>query len=399
MLSRVITQFLDEADLLADNIAVLAAPGKLVAHGSPVTLKNSLGEGYSVHVKFSPASTKNSSDVPNELLASIRRLAPEAYAMASSSTQVSYRLRSKDPITVERVLSMLDGMKVNFGIRSYDVVGTNIEDIFLRLMTPVKHREIVEHETQSILSTATEDTLISTEDSKSIITVVPEPKQLTLTTGQPRAPLHQALVIFRKRFLIARRGWLSQLLLVCIAVAGSTVPTFFMSGRPASCDPQFINSPSLPLYLPLSPINSMSPFGNVRTANATPILTFPANIASALGVTGIFLPTSGFADNASLIQYIKQNFLNITTGGISVNEDTGSSLFAWETEIPGFKSSAMLNLVSNVLLNRGLQASGGASISHSAIVASYVSFPAPDSGLLGALKWVVFFGAAMVSIL
>ena len=58
-------QFLDEADLLADNIAVLAAPGKLVANGTPVTLKTSLGEGYSVQVKFSHDLTKNLDDLPD----------------------------------------------------------------------------------------------------------------------------------------------------------------------------------------------------------------------------------------------------------------------------------------------------------------------------------------------
>ena len=46
------THFLDEADLLADHIAILAAPGKLVASGSPVALKTNLGQGYNIQVTF-----------------------------------------------------------------------------------------------------------------------------------------------------------------------------------------------------------------------------------------------------------------------------------------------------------------------------------------------------------
>ena len=46
VLTTLVIQFLDEADLLADHIAILAAPGKLIASGSPVSLKRDLG--YSV---------------------------------------------------------------------------------------------------------------------------------------------------------------------------------------------------------------------------------------------------------------------------------------------------------------------------------------------------------------
>ena len=46
-------QFLDEADLLADHIAILAAPGKVIASGTSVALKRDLGECYLIEVTFS----------------------------------------------------------------------------------------------------------------------------------------------------------------------------------------------------------------------------------------------------------------------------------------------------------------------------------------------------------
>jgi ATP-binding cassette subfamily A (ABC1) protein 3 len=383
-------QFLDEADLLADNIAVLAAPGKLVANGSPVTLKTSLGEGYSVQVKFSHDLTKNIDDLPDGLLSSIRLFAPEVYTTALSSTQISYHLRSKDPLTVEKVLLMLDRMKDTFGIMSYDVIGTNIEDIFLRLMTPVGRHENAK------------DKLSLEDDSQSVMTVV-EPDPLELTTGQSRAPWHQALVIFQKRLLIARRSWLPQLLLVLVAVAGSTVPTFFMTGRPATCIPGFHNFPTIPLYLPISPLNTLSPFSGtvsgesvaIVTTNTTPILTTPPGITAALGISDRFVPTLNVADNATLIQYVNQNFGNMSLGAFSLEVATRNSLFAWETSNSGLKGSAMLNLGTNILLGRALQTS---ELPQSIVLANYATFPLPDVGLLPALKWAAFFGAAMVSI-
>ena len=81
-------QFLDEADLLADTIAVLAAPGKLVAHGTPVSLKSSLGEGYTVNVSFNVhPQEKSSSAHQGELLGRIRTLAPLAYPTSSTPNE------------------------------------------------------------------------------------------------------------------------------------------------------------------------------------------------------------------------------------------------------------------------------------------------------------------------
>jgi ATP-binding cassette, subfamily A (ABC1), member 3 len=383
-------QFLDEADLLADNIAVLAAPGKLVANGTPVTLKTSLGEGYSVQVKFSHDLTKNLDDLPDGLLSSIRLLAPEVYTTAPSSTQISYHLRSKDPWAVENVLLMLDRMKDTFGIMSYDVIGTNIEDIFLRLMTPVKCHENVK------------DKLSLEDDSQSVVTAV-EPEPLELTAGQSRAPWHQALVIFHKRLLIARRSWLPQVLLILVAVVGSTVPTFFMAGRPATCIPGFHNFPTIPLYLPISPLNTLSPLSGtvsgdtaaILTTSTTPILTTPPDIKAALGISSRFVPTLNVADNATLIQYVNQNFKNISLGAFSLEVTTGNSLFAWETSNSGLKGPAMLNLGTNILLGLALQTS---ELPKSLVLANYATFPLPDVGLLPALKWDAFFGPAMVSI-
>jgi ABC-type multidrug transport system ATPase subunit len=80
------THFLDEADLLADNIAILAAPGKLVAEGTPVALKSNLGQGYSVQVMFDfpDLNDKNSPHPPSDTLDRIRQVSPHCSMTLSS---------------------------------------------------------------------------------------------------------------------------------------------------------------------------------------------------------------------------------------------------------------------------------------------------------------------------
>lgn len=56
----------------------------------------------------------------------------------------------------------------------------------------------------------------------------------------------------------------------------------------------------------------------------------------------------------------------------------------------------MLNLASNLLYNTALNATGKTPPVPSLILANYQTFPGIAAGTLVALKWVAFFGAAMV---
>jgi ATP-binding cassette subfamily A (ABC1) protein 3 len=370
-----VTQFLDEADLLADHVAVLAVPGKLVAEGSPVALKSSLVEGYSIQVTFTtPSMMQHETPEPRrELLHRIRTLAPDVHVTTSPPHRCLFHLKSKDTNIVEKVLDLLEDNKEVFVIASYEVLGTSIEDIFLRLMTS-------EEETE--------------KHPSSPPSVTSEAASLDLTDGRPRSPLQQSLTIFHKRALVARRSWLALFLAVLVAVAGSTIPLFFMSRRAQSCVTTFRNSTTIPLYLPESPIILLFPFNA-----SSPILTSPPDIVSTLGETAMYLQTSDAPDNASFVNSISQNFQDFSFGAISINLDSGESLVAWEATPPGLTGLVMLNLASNILFNRDLNSSGRATGTPSLITANYESFPLIDAGIFIALKWVTFFGAAMVRLL
>ncbi|KAF5377145.1 hypothetical protein D9757_008793 [Collybiopsis confluens] len=384
------THFLDEADLLADHIAILAAPGRLAAQGSPVALKHSLGEGYTIQATFDVPmlSEKNAAAAADlassgELLQEIRKYAEHASVSVTSPQQASYHLKSKDPVLVESVLEMLDEKKKAFRVVSYDVLGTTIEDIFLDLMQKDeinKGRMSEEGDNSERLSEADTTSSVQPESFAA---------PLQLSTGRAISPFRQALTIFYKRLLIARRSWLTFALAVLVAVAASTIPLVFVRGRAPSCVKTFANSTTISLYLPASPIDAFSLDESSR------VLQFPPAIASTLGNTTSFFRIRDVPDNATFVSTIQQNFRNLSLGGISLDVDAGTALVAWEASPPGLTGPAMLNLASNILYNRALNTSGRASGDPTLIRANYEPFPPVAAGTLFALKWVAFFAAAM----
>lgn len=381
---------MDEADLLADHIAILAAPGKLVASGSPVALKRSLGEGYSIVTNFKHATSDSKASVSSreELLARIQDIAPNVTATASSLHQVSYALKTKEDAIVQKVLHLFDSKKEKYDIQSYDILGTTIEDIFLDLMNKNDPNQ---------LDPKLDDVEKSSKDSRSLTPPL-KPAELEgtmkLASGRRVSPFRQAFTIFHKRFLILRRSWLAPLLTVLVAIAGSCIPIIFLSHRPVACGRRLGNSTSIPLYLPDSPLIPFT-FGFSSRA-----VDSPPGIIRSLGNS-----TNGFRitdqpDITAFNDYINQNYRNLSLGGVAFDFDRGDTLIAWEATPPGLMGLSMLNMASNVLYNRALNQTraGGTSAPATIIKTNYSLFPPIAAGTLVSLKWLAFFGCVMVSI-
>ncbi|KAJ3513241.1 hypothetical protein NLJ89_g3058 [Agrocybe chaxingu] len=370
------THFLDEADLLADHIAILAAPGKVVASGPPVALKRDLGEGYSIQVTFvSWGSTeKTEISAPHDLLESIRTIVPKAYLTTASPTQVTYHLKTRDTEIIRAVLDLLDAETGAYNIESYDILGTTIEDIFLDLM----------HKNDAL---ANEEK--SSQDTVSAPPVVKH-AAMELPSGRPVSPFKQAFTIFHKRVLIARRSWLTPLLSIAVAVCGACIPLVFITGRRQSaCVRQFRNTTTIPLYLPASPIR---PF---TLGPSSRVLVTPPRIVSTLGPSTDLFRITNIPDNATFVDTINQNYRNLSLGGVSLDLETGQSLIAWEATSPGITGPSMLNLATNILYNRALNASGNTANTPTIIRANYAWFPPVAAGTLVSLRWIIFFGALM----
>ena len=88
---------------------------------------------------------------------------------------------------------------------------------------------------------------------------------------------------------IARRSWLTLLLSILVAVAGSTIPLVLMTGRQTSCSRQLGTSFPVPLFLPNSPIVpffSLNPSSRVLTSTSGIAMTL-RNSTQYLRVTDV----------------------------------------------------------------------------------------------------------------
>jgi ATP-binding cassette subfamily A (ABC1) protein 3 len=337
---------LDEADLLADDIAILAAPGKLLAQGSPVSLKSKLGQGYVIHITQTP----DFSTSPDLVLSAIRMHAP--LATPDETSPGAYILRSKSSHVVGHVLDELEGRKEELGVEGYDVRGTTMEAVFLELMGTEKGDVKEELERDDLVAvrdsgytSASESTLTYNGDPKLDQTHKP----LALSDGRETSPFRQALTGFHKRALILRRSWLSYALMVAIAVAGACVPIIFMQDRPSTCsfakDIEFLS----PLYLPAVRASLLPVIGAPAMDKYKPIIS-PPDLLSVLNVAG--LPRTPTPNAAAFAQALGQTHRNLSLGGLEVQD--GVATVAWEASPGSVSGLALLNLASNVLANRAL---------------------------------------------
>uniref|UniRef100_A0A8H8CNN7 ABC transporter domain-containing protein n=1 Tax=Psilocybe cubensis TaxID=181762 RepID=A0A8H8CNN7_PSICU len=409
------THFLDEADLLADYIAILAAPGKVVASGPPVALKRDLGEGYSMQVAFPSLHTANAdaekTSPADALFHKISAIAPQMYTTSPDPAHVVYHLKTRDSKVIRQVTDLLDEEMRVGAVVGYDILGTTIEDIFLDLMNK---NDAVSATGAGASASASASAAEQDEEKTSRGTVTPSPPPpgislkasgpgaaldshiIDLPTGRPVHAYKQAQTVFYKRWLIARRSWLTPFLTVLLAVAGACIPLVFIRHKQQSCVRRFDTPVSIPLFFPDSPILLSSfTFGpSSRVLNQPPGI-----IRQALGASAGALRTTDVRDNATFVGDITSNYRNFSLGGVSFDMSTGAALVAWEATPPGLTGPTMLNLATNVLYSRAVNASavggGGGAQGEAVIKANYAAFPPVAAGTLVSLRWIVFFGAVM----
>ena len=213
------THFLDEADLLSDDVMIISK-GKVVAHGSSVALKHELGGGYRVRIYH-----ENKKDLPAEL---------EQYPKDIQRDQTVYQLA--DSATAASFVLELE----KAGVVDYQVNGPQLEDVFLNLAGETK--EEFEKDAGEPMSP------ISSSEN-----VGSRKKDLQLSKGKPLSFLAQTWVLFRKRWIILRRNPLPYLVALLIPViAGGLVTLFVMSYRTPTCNPRenASNSPRISGSLP-----------------------------------------------------------------------------------------------------------------------------------------------------
>lgn len=331
------THFLDEADLLSDDIAILSK-GERVANGSAVELKHRLGGGYRVrvyHEDHKPLSPELE-DTPKQVL----------------HDQTVYQLA--DSAAAARFIADLE----RAGVRDYQVNGPTIEDVFLKLAAEVKD-ELEQDRASSPVS----DAAIASNE-----------KGLRLVTGKNLSFFGQTWVLFRKRATILSRNVWPYLAAMLIPIAAAGLVTLFLKDFTAlGCSPgdQVSTSSAVGLsdYLALEADIPIGP------SNLVPIDLLDA-VYPLLNTTAFSIVDT--IDNFN--EYIAANYSRVVPGGMFLGD---TPTFAWRGNYALYYAISAQNLM-DVALTR------------IPIATDYQAFDIPFAPSAGkSLQFILYFGLAM----
>ncbi|RWS12259.1 ATP-binding cassette sub-family A member 1-like protein [Dinothrombium tinctorium] len=133
------THFMEEADALADRIAIMAE-GEVKCFGTPMFLKRVFGNGYQLRI------AKSAHFQENNLTSFISKFFPNATISSDVESEIVYRLESGET-SVETTKNFpnffeaLERAKNDFGIASFGLSVTTIEDVFLGVSSNAQKSE------------------------------------------------------------------------------------------------------------------------------------------------------------------------------------------------------------------------------------------------------------------
>jgi ABC-type multidrug transport system ATPase subunit len=349
------THFLDEAELLADHIAILSK-GSLEAQGSTVELKHCLGSGYRVHVHHPPGSTSNFD------------LQLEGTTKETQFDETVYTVQ--DSALVSRIVAVLE--KEN--ITEYRISGPTIEDVFLKVA-----QEVPQDTEQA--------------ESVDIVNEKPKPEDVTeenatgtpqLLTGKRISIVHQTWFLYVKRLTILRRNYIPYLAALFIPVIAAGLVTLFLNDATApkcSGDSLFMS----PAPKTLSSYKDIDLVVGPQSRFSSALGSYINSLSGAASSESSNLSSYfNFVDNfPDFTNYIETHQANVTPGGIWLGDSSSKPTFAWKGNNNNFLLAALTqNVMSNLLSN-------------TSIGFQYQSFDIPWQSDVGKmLQLLVYFGLA-----
>lgn len=201
------THFLDEADYLADDIAIMYK-GSLRASGTSASLKQAHGNGYTIKL---PVQT----DLDLQLSASLEK--------EDSRNQTVYRVP-----TGAAAAELVEKLEQH-GLRDYQLSGPTMEELFLKITG------------DSILPTEGNfDESSVTELKANHATVSSSDIDYELTEGRPISAPQQWWILFCKRVQIFKRRWVPYFVAIAFALVGAGIAPLLIKSynTPVACPTQ-----------------------------------------------------------------------------------------------------------------------------------------------------------------
>ncbi|XP_019861797.1 PREDICTED: ATP-binding cassette sub-family A member 3-like [Amphimedon queenslandica] len=121
------TQFMDEADILGDRIAIMKS-GRVKTSGSSLFLKKRYGCGY--HLTIEKASISTDSE---EIIAVVQDMVGGSRFLYDIGTEVVLLLPDEKSILFSALINTLENRKRSLGISSYGVSVTTMEEVFIQV--------------------------------------------------------------------------------------------------------------------------------------------------------------------------------------------------------------------------------------------------------------------------
>jgi ATP-binding cassette subfamily A (ABC1) protein 3 len=198
------THYLDEADFLADDIAIMFK-GSLRASGTSASLKHTYGDGYTIKLP-------HHSDVELEVSGEVHR--------EHSRHQTVYRVATA-AIAAELVEEL-----EKHGLDDYQLSGPTMEELFIKVTGETIH---------AIEEPSEDEKAVKTKDAQVIVDVTET--DYGLTQGKPISVYMQWWILLCKRLRILKRRYVPYFIAVAFAIAGAGIAPLLVKSvkEPLTC--------------------------------------------------------------------------------------------------------------------------------------------------------------------
>ncbi|KJZ71629.1 hypothetical protein HIM_08941 [Hirsutella minnesotensis 3608] len=355
------THFLDEADLLADHIAILSK-GTLRAAGSSVELKDRLGGGYRVHVYKNPSIT-HTPDI-------------QGVEKKDAFDQTTYVSPTSE--LAAQVVKKLDSA----GITDYRFSSPTIEDVFLSLAEEIKDEQLLQN--ANVQTRATEKGDDSSQTSG-------EQQNLKLMDGTSIGYSKQAAILLRKRFTVFKRNWILYFLAFCLPIFAAALTSLYVRNKsPMGCSAAAQSSSS----------GTEDAFSQISAEDSVIFLAGPPSRFSQSATSALFAPifagsSSGSSSGAAVISSIRlvNTFDEFRQSIADDRQNITTGLWLGDANTP-----PTVGWVANLFVTSALTAQQFLDVllTNTTIATTWSPFDVPfNPGIGDALNLVVYMGIAL----